>query len=210
MNKTKGKVSGIIANLVEVQVDGPVLQNEICYIHLGEVRLMSEVIKIKGDKAFVQVFESTRGMKIGCEVDFMGQMLEVSLGPGILSKNYDGLQNDLEKMEGVFLKRGIYTNPLDDDKLWDFKVLSKVGDKVRAGAWIGEVAEGWLPHKIMLPFKMKGEYTITWLAPEGPYTILDKVAEVKDEKGNIYPITMLQKWPVKIPITVYKEKPRPF
>ncbi|MEG2178034.1 MAG: V-type ATP synthase subunit A, partial [Bacteroidales bacterium] len=210
MNKTKGKVSGIIANLVEVQVDGPVLQNEICYIHLGEVRLMSEVIKIKGDKAFVQVFESTRGMKIGCEVDFMGQMLEVSLGPGILSKNYDGLQNDLEKMEGVFLKRGIYTNPLDDDKLWDFKILSKVGDKVRAGAWIGEVAEGWLPHKIMLPFKMKGEYTITWLAPEGPYTILDKVAEVKDEKGNIYPITMLQKWPVKIPITVYKEKPRPF
>ncbi|MEG1910129.1 MAG: V-type ATP synthase subunit A, partial [Bacteroidales bacterium] len=203
-------VSGIIANLVEVQVDGPVLQNEICYIHLGEVRLMSEVIKIKGDKAFVQVFESTRGMKIGCEVDFMGQMLEVSLGPGILSKNYDGLQNDLEKMEGVFLKRGIYTNPLDDDKLWDFKILSKVGDKVRAGAWIGEVAEGWLPHKIMLPFKMKGEYTITWLAPEGPYTILDKVAEVKDEKGNIYPITMLQKWPVKIPITVYKEKPRPF
>lgn len=210
MNRTKGKVSGIIANLVVVQVDGPVLQNEICYIRLGEVRLMSEVIKITGDKVYVQVFESTRGMKIGSEVEFMGEMLEVSLGPGILSKNYDGLQNDLEKMEGVFLQRGIYTNPLDNDKVWDFKKLAAVGDKVSAGAWLGEVTEGWLPHKIMLPFKMKGRYEVIWLAEDGKYTILDKIAMVKDDKGEEYPITMVQKWPVKVPITLYKEKPRPF
>lgn len=210
MNRTKGKVSGIIANLVVVQVDGPVLQNEICYIRLGEVRLMSEVIKITGDKVYVQVFESTRGMKIGSEVEFMGEMLEVSLGPGILSKNYDGLQNDLEKMEGVFLQRGIYTNPLDNDKVWDFKKLAAVGDKVSAGAWLGEVTEGWLPHKIMLPFKMKGSYEVIWLAEDGKYTILDKIAMVKDDKGEEYPITMVQKWPVKVPITLYKEKPRPF
>ena len=116
--KTKGKVTGIIANLVTVEVDGPVAQNEICYIYLGETKLMAEVIKITGKFAYVQVFESTRGLYVGCEAEFTGRMLEVTLGPGMLSKNYDGLQNDLDKMDGVFLKRGEYTFPLDEQKVW--------------------------------------------------------------------------------------------
>ena len=91
---------------------------------------MAEVIKVIGKNAFVQVFESTRGMRVGDEAEFEGHMLEVTLGPGMLSRNYDGLQNDLDKMEGVFLRRGEYTFPLDNDKLWDFKPLAKVGDKV--------------------------------------------------------------------------------
>ena len=108
-DKTTGKVVGIVANLVMVEVDGPVAQNEICFIALGSENLMAEVIKITGKIAYVQVFESTRGLKTGSRVEFQGHMLEVSLAPGILSRNYDGLQNDLDKMDGIFLKRGDYT-----------------------------------------------------------------------------------------------------
>ena len=124
---TTGKVTGIIANLVTVEVNGPVAQNEICYIDLAGVKLMAEVIKVNGNKASVQVFESTRGLQIGDAVEFQGYMLEVTLGPGLLSSNFDGLQNNLATMEGVFLKRGEYTKPLDENKLWDFTPIAKAG-----------------------------------------------------------------------------------
>ncbi|MBN2763932.1 MAG: V-type ATP synthase subunit A, partial [Bacteroidales bacterium] len=132
---TKGKVRGIIANLVIVEADGPVLQNEICFIKLDKIDLMAEVIKVYGKNAYVQVFESTRGLKVGEEVRFEGHMLEVSLGPGLLSKNFDGLENDLDTMEGIFLNRGEYTPALDDKKLWAFKPVAKAGDTVTAGSW---------------------------------------------------------------------------
>ena len=103
---TKGTVSGVIANMVTLVVDGPVAQNEICYISTGGDKLMAEVIKVVGTQVYVQVFESTRGLKVGAEAEFTGHMLEVTLGPGMLSKNYDGLQNDLDKMDGVFLNAG--------------------------------------------------------------------------------------------------------
>lgn len=207
--KTKGIVTGITSNLVTVKVDGPVAQNEICYIELREVKLMAEVIKITGEIAYVQVFESTRGLKVGASVEFEGHMLELTLGPGLLSKNYDGLQNDLEKMEGVFLKRGEYTQPLDNDKKWHFTPIAKVGDKVKAGAWLGEVPENWISHKIMVPFKLEGTYTVKWIAGESDMTITDKIAVVADENGNDHELNMIQKWPVKVAITAYKEKPRP-
>ncbi len=210
MEKTTGKVSGIVSNLVMVKVEGPVAQNEICYIDLDGLKLMAEVIKITGDTAYVQVFESTRGLRTGCDVEFEGQMLEATLGPGLLSSNYDGLQNNLATMEGVFLKRGCYTAPLDDTKKWEYKPLAKVGDKVKAGDWLGEVKEGWLPHKVMVPFKFEGEYTVKSLTPAGSYTIHDEMAVLTDAKGKEYKVTMVQKWPVKKPITFYKEKPRPF
>ena len=207
--KTKGKVAGITSNLVTVQVDGPVSQNEICFVRLGDVDMMAEVIKITGDKAYVQVFESTRGLKIGSEVEFQQHMLEATLGPGILSSSYDGLQNNLETMTGVFLKRGEYTAPLDETKKWDFKPLAKLGDTVIAADWLGEVKENWLPHKIMVPFKFQGEYTIKWLAGEGSYTIKDKIAVLTDGEGIDHEVQMAQKWPIKLSITAYKEKPRP-
>ncbi len=169
---TKGIVRGIVSNLVTVEVDGPVSQNEICYISVGGVRLMSEVIKVIGKNAYVQVFESTRGMRVGDTAEFQGHMLEVTLGPGMLSRNYDGLQNDLDKMQGVFLKRGEYTYPLDEEKKWTFKPLAKVGDEVEAGSWLGEVDENSQPHKIMVPFTFEGTYTIKSLVPEGEYTIM--------------------------------------
>ncbi|MCI6875100.1 MAG: V-type ATP synthase subunit A [Parabacteroides sp.] len=207
---TKGIVRGIVSNLVTVEVDGPVSQNEICYISVGGVKLMSEVIKVIGKNAFVQVFESTRGMRVGDEAEFQGHMLEVTLGPGMLSRNYDGLQNDLDKMEGVFLKRGEYTFPLDKEKKWAFKPLAQVGDSVMAGDWLGEVDENYQPHKIMVPFTCKGRYTVKSVVPAGDYTILDTMAVLTDEAGAELKVTMVQKWPVKRAITCYREKPRPF
>ncbi|MFW5754998.1 MAG: V-type ATP synthase subunit A [Tangfeifania sp.] len=209
-NKTTGKVVGIVANLVMVEVDGAVAQNEICFINLAEERLMAEVIKVMGKIAYVQVFESTRGLKPGSKVDFEGHMLEVTLGPGILSRNYDGLQNDLDKMEGVFLKRGEYTDPLNREKEWEFKPIAKVGDEVQAGDWLGEVNENDQPHKIMVPFKMEGTFKIKKIVDEGEYTVDHKIAVVTDGDGNETELTMVQKWPVKVAVGAFKEKPRPF
>ena len=207
---TKGSVVGVISNIVTIEVDGPVAQNEICYITTGGDRLMAEVIKVTGKNAYVQVFESTRGMKVGAEAEFTGHMLEVTLGPGMLSKNYDGLQNDLDKMEGVFLKRGQYTYPLDKDKKWHFKPIVKVGDKVEASAWLGEVEENFQPLKMMAPIAMQGTATVKSIVPEGDYLCEDTIAVLTDEAGLDINVTMVQKWPVKVPMTNYKEKPRPF
>ncbi len=209
-DKTTGKVVGIVANLVMVEVDGPVAQNEICFIALGSENLMAEVIKITGKIAYVQVFESTRGLKTGSRVEFQGHMLEVSLAPGILSRNYDGLQNDLDKMDGIFLKRGDYTDPLDREKKWAFTPLAKVGDEVAAGDWLGEVNENDQPHKIMVPFKMQGTYKVKEIVEEGEYTVDHKIAVVENGDGTETTLTMVQKWPVKVAIGNYKEKLRPF
>ncbi|TAJ15581.1 V-type ATP synthase subunit A [Marinilabiliaceae bacterium JC017] len=209
-NKTTGKVAGIIANLVTVEVDGPVAQNEICFIQHQESDLMAEVIKIIGNSAYVQVFESTRGLKVGTNVVFEGHMLEVTLGPGILSKNYDGLQNDLDKMKGVFLKRGDYTDPLDRDKIWSFTPIAKAGDEVAAGDWLGEVHENGMPHKIMVPFKLEGSYKVKRVVAAGDYKVDDTIAIIEDKEGQELPVTMVQKWPVKMAVRAYKEKPRPF
>ena len=207
---TRGTVIGVISNIVTIQVDGPVAQNEICYITTGGDRLMAEVIKVVGRNAYVQVFESTRGMKVGAEAEFTGHMLEVTLGPGMLSKNYDGLQNDLDKMEGVFLRRGQYTYPLDKDKKWQFKPIAKPGDKVGASAWLGEVEENYQPLKIMAPIAMEGMATVKSIVPEGDYLCEDTVAVLTGEDGEDIAVTMVQKWPVKVAMTNYKEKPRPF
>ena len=207
---TTGKVTGIIANLVTVEVNGPVAQNEICYIKLGDTKLMAEVIKVNGKFASVQVYESTRGVKKGNDVEFMGFMLEATLGPGLLSSNYDGLQNNLSTMTGVFLQRGEYTAPIDMDKEWEFSPIAKPGDKVVAADWLGEIKEGWLPHKIMVPFSFKGEYTVKSVNPQGSYKASDTVAVVTDENGEDHNVTMVQKWPVKVAIGGYKEKPRPY
>lgn len=208
--KTTGKVTGIVSNLVTVEVDGPVAQNELCYIDLNGTKLMAEVIKISGDSASVQVYESTRGLKVGCNVEFEGRMLEVTLGPGLLSSNYDGLQDNLATMQEVFLQRGEYTPALDSAKVWEFTPFAKPGDKVIAADWLGEVKEGWLPHKIMVPFSFKGSYTVKEIAPAGNYTIEKDIAVLTDSKGEDLKVKMYQKWPVKVAVPGYKEKPRPY
>ena len=171
---------------------------------------MAEVIKVVGTQVYVQVFESTRGLRVGAEAEFTGHMLEVTLGPGMLSKNYDGLQNDLDKMDGVFLKRGQYTYPLDKGSKWHFVPLAKVGDQVEAAAWLGQVDENFQPLKIMVPFEQKGVCTVKSIAKEGDYSIEDTIAVLTDSEGNDIRVNMIQKWPVKRAMTNYKEKPRPF
>ncbi len=207
--KTLGRVNGIISNIVIVKVDGAVGQNEICYVYCGDTRMMAEVIKVVGDDAYVQVYDSTRGLKIGDKVEFLGHMLEATLAPGLLSKNYDGLQNDLEKMDGLFINRGSITDPIDFDAKWEFTPLAKAGDKVTAGDWLGEVKEQWVAHKIMVPFIMQGAYTVKSVVKAGEYKVTDTVAVVEDKDGNEYNITMVQKWPVKQAVRCYTEKPRP-
>ncbi len=207
---TKGKVVGVVANLVNIEVDGPVSQNEICYLDIDGDSCMAEVIKITGKTVYVQVFESTRGLRVGSDVDFRGNMLEVTLGPGMLSKNYDGLQNDLDKMDSIFLQRGNYTSALDEEKKWHFTPLIVENDQVVAADWIGNVKEGWIDHKIMVPFDFKASGRIKSIVSEGEYTTNDTIAVVIDEDGNERDLTMTMKWPVKLPIKRYKNKPRPF
>ena len=201
---TKGTVRGVIANMVTLRVDGPVRQGEICYIETGGDKLMSEVIKVVGQDVYVQVFESTRGLKVGATAEFTGHMLEVQLAPGMLSKNFDGLQNDLDKMEGVFLRRGQYTDPLDRERLWDFEPIAKVGDKVEASAWLGKVEENSQPLKIMAPFQMQGTATVKSIAKAGQYRVEDTIATLTLEDGTDLDVNMIQHWPVTFAMTNYR------
>lgn len=206
---TRGKVVGIVSNLVTVEFQGTVAENELCHITIGNVKVLAEVIKVNGDRASVQVFESTRGLRNGDEVEFLGRMLEVTLGPGLLSGIYDGLQNDLTTMEGVFLRRGEYTDPIDRERLWDFTPIAKPGDRVRAADWLGEVKEGWLPHKIMVPFAFGGEYVVKSVKEAGSYGVDSVMAVLTDADGEDHEVTMTQKWPVKVAVKAYADKPRP-
>ena len=207
---TTGAVKGIVANLVIVQVDGPVAQNEICFIRHNDVDLMAEVIKVQQDRAYVQVFESTRGLRPGAPVRFERYMLEAVLGPGILSRNYDGLMHDLDTMTGVFLQRGEYTSSIDLHRKWDFMPLAKPGDTVRAGDWLGEVSENGIPHKIMVPFQLQGSFTVQSVAEAGAYTPVSTIAVLLNERNEPITVTMMQRWPVKKAVKAYREKPRPF
>jgi len=207
---TKGQVTGVVSNLVTVKVDGPVSQNEICYIRLNEtVLLRAEVIKILGERIYVQAFDSTRGLKTGAPVDFKGHMLEVDLGPGMLSKVYDGLQNDLYGLDMLFLEPGAETRGFDLDAQWAFTPIAQVGDRVRAGDWIGEVKENWIAHKIMVPFVAQGFWEVEGVSEEGSYAVRDTVARLKNADGAVLDVTMAQRWPVKVPLRAYASKSRP-
>jgi V/A-type H+-transporting ATPase subunit A len=205
-----GKVTGIIANLVIVQFEGPVAQNEVCFIQHPDAPLMAEVIKIIGDRAYVQAFESTRRLRVGLPVVFEGHLLEATLGPGVLSQIYDGLMHDLHTMTGVFLQKGEYTASLDYEKRWGFTPVAQQGNTVAAGDWLGEVMENSILHRIMVPFTLDGRYTLHSIAAAGEYRVNDTIAILRDQNGKEIPVTMVQKWPIKRAIKAYREKPRPF
>jgi len=207
---TRGQVTGIVSNLVTIAADGPIAQNEICYIELKNQKLMAEVIKMEKGTAYAQVFESTRSLKVGDKAEFTGRMLEVTLGPGMLSKVYDGLQNDLYKMEGLFLKRGEYTEAFDHERHWHFTPLMQAGDAIHASDWLGEVREGWIRHRIMVPFDFRGTGTIKHIVAEGEFRANETIATVTDEEGNERALSMIMKWPVKRAVKSYHHKPRPF
>ena len=212
MNDTKGKVTGVNGNMISVKFDGNISMNEVAYVKVEGSSLKSEVIRIRGDIAQLQVYEMTKGISAGDEVEFTGDLLSAELGPGLLGQVYDGLQNPLPLLAekaGWFLERGIYVNPLDRTKKWSFTPTAKTGDVVKAGEYIGTVPEGPFTHKIFVPFYLLGNYKIKSIVSEGEYTLDDKIAVLTDEKGNDTTISLSFRWPVKRAINCYKERLAP-
>jgi len=198
--------------MVTVSFDSPVMQNEVAYILHGEERLKSEIIRIRGNLAEMQVYEVTGSVKIGEEVEFTGELLSVELGPGMLGQIFDGLQNPLPELArqcGFFLKHGIYVESLSDSQVWDFSPLVKPGDQVRAGDKIGFVQEKIFRHYCMVPFSWEGIFEVVSMEKAAGFTKRQAVAHIKDAKGNIHPVFLSQHWPVKIPIKAYAEKLKP-
>ena len=212
MSENKGRVISINGNLVSVEFFGDVSLNEICYVYVDDTLLKSEVIRIKGKVAQIQVYEMTGGIKCGDTVEFTGEMLSADLGPGLLGQVYDGLQNPLHVLAeraGWFLERGNYADGLNCDKKWEFTPMAKVGDTLRAGEYIGSVPEGAFVHKIFIPFYLLGSYTLKSIADKGEYNVKETIALITDERGRDIPISMSFKWPVKRAIRCYSERLAP-
>lgn len=212
MAKHMGKVVGVNGNMITVYTENEVFMNEVGYVEVDERRLKSEVIRIRGRRVEMQVFEMTSGIGIGDAVEFSGDLLSVRLGPGLLGKIYDGLQNPLTivaEQYGFFLERGVYLSPLSDEQKWEFTPTAKVGDSVSRGVTLGTTPEGIFKHRIMVPYNFFDTYQVKSVAKAGSYTITDTIAELKDSKGKILPVTMAFEWPVKRPITAYDERLKP-
>ena len=212
MTENKGKVVSVNGNLVSVKFTGNVSMNEICYVIVDGTKLKSEIIRIRGDIAQIQVYEMTNGIKNGDEVEFTGEMLSAQLGPGLLGQVYDGLQNplpELAKKAGWFLERGVYADSLDGERKWEFTPTAKAGEVFRAGEYIGTVPEGAFTHKIFIPFNLLGAYTLKSIAPKGEYTVNETIAVVTDERGREIPLSMSFRWPVKRAVKCYSERLAP-
>ena len=212
MADTTGKVVGVNGNMVTVDVEGDVALNEVAYVVTDERELKSEVIRIRGKQAELQVYEITEGIGVGDPVKFSKELLAVNLGPGLLGQVYDGLQNPLPQLaekSGFFLERGLYLDALDKEKEWEFTPKAKAGDQVQAADTLGTVPEGIFEHRIMVPFNFLAAYTVKSVAEKGSYKVTDTIAELEDERGNTIPVTMTFQWPVKRAVTNYQERLRP-
>jgi len=207
-----GRVIGVNGNLVTVAFDASVSQNEVAYVVQGELRLIAEVIRVRGRYADMQVFESTAGITVGDPVEFAGELLSVELGPGLLATVYDGLQNPLDVIaarHGFFLPRGEQVEALPRDRAWEFTPRANAGDRVRAGDTLGVVTEELFEHRIMVPFGVAGAVEVAEIAGPGEYTVTDRIAVLRDAEGGLDDVAMLQTWPVKRPIRAYAERLRP-
>jgi V/A-type H+/Na+-transporting ATPase subunit A len=210
--KRIGRVIKVNANMVTAQVEGNIIQNEVAYIIHGEERLKSEVIRVRQNRAEMQVYESTQGLKAGEVVEFSSELLSVELGPGLLGQIFDGLQNPLPALAekcGFFLKRGVYLEALPDETQWDFTPLVEPGTKVLAGSWLGFVPEKIFKHYIMVPFNLAGSLEVVSIAAQGKYNLVQVIAQLKDSSGVVHDVFLQQIWPVKLPIKAYAEKLRP-
>lgn len=211
-NNRVGRIVGVNGNMVVVEFDDYVVQNEVAFVKYKDERLKSEVIRVRGSRAELQVYEDTKGLRLGDKVEFTGELLSVELGPGLLGQIFDGLQNPLPQLAeecGFFLKRGVYLEALPDEAEWEFNPFAKKGDKVKAGDKLGFVYENIFKHWIMVPFSLDGELEVEAIVDKGKYNLRHIIAEVKDEHDKLHNVTMQQIWPVKIPITSYAEKLKP-
>jgi len=222
---TTGKIVGVNGNMITVAFDGAVAQNEVGYAVLGDKRLMAEIVRVRGRRCDMQVFESTTDLSVDDTVEFTGNLLAAELGPGMLTQVYDGLQNPLAELAkeagkrseeaAFFLQRGMYLPGLPRDRKWDWHPTAKPGDRVTAGEPLGWVTEGifdgkTMPaHKIMVPFALAGAYTVKSLAPAGDYTVTEDIATLTDADGKDVAVQMMQRWPVKVPIKCFVERLEP-
>ncbi|MBT3257342.1 MAG: V-type ATP synthase subunit A [Deltaproteobacteria bacterium] len=197
------RVLAVRESLVTVDTGGEAIRkNEVGFILVGEERLMAEVLRIQGDTADMQVFEDTRGVRVGDRVEMTGEMLSVVLGPGLLGQVFDGLEKPLSvlaKDYGFFLPRGVDLFPLDLKKKWAFTPSVSRGDALFAGQAIGTVQEGLFTHKIMIPFKEPEVVVVTWIK-QGSFTVDTPVARIQAPDGSERELTLFQKWPVRRPI----------
>ena len=168
-------------------------------VHVGEGKLIGEIIEMHGDRASVQVYEETAGIGRGDPVVSTGAPLSVELGPGLIGNIYDGIQRPLEKlreMAGSNLTRGIVSPALDRDRVWHFEATAHRGNRVSGGDILGVVQESEaLTHKIMVPPKMKG--TLISIR-SGDFRVTDKIGVLEDDDGNVHELTLMQKWPVRV------------
>ena len=222
---TTGKIVAVNGNMITVAFDGAVAQNEVGYAVLGEKRLMAEIVRVRGTRCDMQVFDATTDLMVDDRVEFSGELLAAELGPGMLTQVYDGLQNPLADLAkeaakistnaAYFLQRGMYLPGLPRDRKWDWHPTAQVGAKVTAGDFLGWVTEGifdnkTMPgHKIMVPFALRGVYTVKSLAPTGDYTVTETVATLTGPDGKDVPVQMMQRWPVKVPIKCFTERLEP-
>ncbi|TLX84153.1 MAG: V-type ATP synthase subunit A [Thaumarchaeota archaeon] len=174
-------------------------------VEVGESKLIGEVIRLTGDVAFIQVYESTSGLKSGEEVVGTGQPLSVLLGPGIIGRIYDGIQrplDDIAEKSGAFIGRGITTSPVDMKKKFKFNPTVKKEDTIFGGSILGTVEETpLLTHKILVP-PIFPEATITEIVKEGDYDLEDVIGQANSKNGDKIGLKMYHKWPVR--------KPRPY
>jgi V/A-type H+-transporting ATPase subunit A len=201
--RATGKIVMAFGNLLQVKFEGHIRQGEVAMIQLENGELKGEVLEIAGNEAKVQVFEDSRNIKLGTPVRFVGDLLEAELGPGLLSRILDGLENPLEEIAdyaGFYLPRGIYMAPLDRTRHWDFVPVAKVGQTVIRGDTLGTTLENRFHHKVMVPFSHFGKYKITWVIKQGSYPVDTVVAKAVDAQGVEHSFTMVQKWPIKIPL----------
>ncbi|MDD3981726.1 MAG: V-type ATP synthase subunit A, partial [Spirochaetales bacterium] len=212
MSQKSGRIVAVNGNMVSIGFQGNVAMNEVAYVLSNGKRLKSEVIRVKGSEAQAQVYEITKGIRIGDEVEFSDEMLSVELGPGLLGQIYDGLQNPLPEIaeqKGFFLESGVYLKALSRSKRWSFTPLAKPGDTLRRGDCIASVPQLHFTHKIMLPFDFFGEWKLLDIVPSGDYGVDDVIAQVQDQRGAKRDVKMMFSWPVKRAVDCYVERLKP-
>jgi V/A-type H+-transporting ATPase subunit A len=197
-------IVGVKESLVLIEVDEatPIMKNEVGYILVGDERLKAEVLRIRGRTADMQVFEDTRGVRVGDTVELSGEMLSATLGPGLLGQVFDGLLNPLHTLAkgyGFFLPRGVTVSSLAPDKRWLFTPAVAMGAKLPPGGVIGSVPEGPFAHKILVPFHEPEPVEITW-AHGGNVTVGETVARYRNASGVEREVKLAQRWPVRRPI----------
>ncbi len=192
-----GKVIKVAGPLVVAE--GLADANVSDVVRVGKQHLIGEILNMTGDSASIQVYEETTGLGPGAEVYTTGAPLSVELGPGMLEGIYDGIQRpltEIRELTGHTIARGIDVPALNRSKLWEFVPVAKVGDKLAAGDVMGTVQETTaILHKIMVPNGVKG--TVKRIE-SGTFTVTDTVCVLEDEKGKEIPLTMMQKWPVRV------------